>query len=85
MRGAREIGVLRRDERRDQLPLALAEHRGEDQRQQDRRKESCRSTMRMISASTRPAHEGAVAPNVAPSAKAAAPARTPIWIEILRP
>src|SRR5215207_2848585 len=36
-RGAGEIGVLRRDERRDQLRLALAEERREHEREQDRR------------------------------------------------
>ena len=36
MGGAGEIGVLRSDQRRDELRLALAEHGGDHQRQQDR-------------------------------------------------
>ena len=38
MRGAGEIGVLRRHQRGDELRHALAEQRGEHQREQDRRK-----------------------------------------------
>ena len=52
--GAREIGPLHEHQRHHDLAEPLPDQRQQHQRDQDGRKDSMRSTRRMISVSTRP-------------------------------